>query len=553
MRAATTAIQRPPGARLLVVAADGSLLHTSRARLAEQLAPGDLLVANDAATLPASLAGVHERSGGAVEVRLAGRRSLAADEVHRFTAVVFGAGDYRTRTEDRPAPPRLRAGDRLRLGPLTATILATLDHPRLVVLAFEGGPDAIWAGIARHGRPIQYSHLPEPLALWDVWTRVASLPVAYEPPSAGFLLDWRLLEELKARGIGFATLTHAAGISSTGDPALDASLPFDEPYHLPEATVRALAATRARGGRVVALGTTVTRALEQAARREGGVAPGAGLATLRLGPGTRLEVVDAVVTGVHQPGDSHYRLLGAFAADEVLERMSAALERLAYRAHEFGDSVLVERESVAGRLAEPVAGTRSAAAGPIPGVGELAAVERQAAAADALGEPALESLELGEPLLDARRPPGGEPGPVATGRHAIGGQLGQLGADLVERQPDPLGEDDEGDAPQHLAPVAAVAGARSLRADEAPLLVVAQRRGREAAAPRDLSDGEQLLHDRDPSLDPPPPALAAPVTEDGDRTNPYSVSIPRHFERQLIGVTGCDPTTEPTRADAATA
>lgn len=339
-------VQRPPGARLLVVAADGRLAHTARSRLAEHLQPGDLLVANDAATLPASLHGVHEPTGAPVEVRLAGRPSLAPEEVGRFTAVVFGAGDHRTRTEDRPPPPPLTPGERLRLGPLAATVRRILGHPRLVELRFAGSPATVWAGIAGHGRPIQYAHLSEPLALWDVWTSVAALPAAFEPPSAGFALDWRMLSRLAARRVGFATLTHAAGISSTGEAALDARLPLDEPYHLPAATVQAIGETRARGGRVVALGTTVTRALEHAAAGGNGLRPGFGLATQRIGAGTSLAVVDAVVTGVHQPGDSHHDLLRAFAPGAVLERMSAALERQGYRSHEFGDSVLLVRSAV---------------------------------------------------------------------------------------------------------------------------------------------------------------------------------------------------------------
>ena len=114
--------------------------------------------------------------------------------------------------------------------------------------------------------------------MWDVWTPLAARPVAFEPPSAGFALDWKLLRALSARGIDLATLTHAAGISSTGDPALDAKMPFDEPYDLPRRTVQAIARTQASGGRVVALGTTVTRALEHAASGGKQLRPGPGVA-----------------------------------------------------------------------------------------------------------------------------------------------------------------------------------------------------------------------------------------------------------------------------------
>ncbi len=343
MKAAARPVQRPLDARLLAVDAAGLIAHDARHRLAGLLAPGDLVVANDAATLPASLSGRHVPSGAAIELRLAGRRSLAVDDVHIFSAIVFGAGDYRTRTEDRPLPPPLVAGDRLVLGPLEAEVLRTLGHPRLVEVGFSGGADAIWAGIARHGRPVQYAHLAEPLALWDVWTRIAALPVAFEPPSAGFILDWQLLDALQARGIGFATLTHAAGLSSTGDAALDMRLPFDEPYHLPASTVAAIEAARVSGGRIVALGTTVARALEHAAARPGGLVAGDGLTANRLGPRTPVRLVDALVSGTHEPGSSHHELLRAFVDDATLARIDAALESAAYRTHEFGDSVLIER------------------------------------------------------------------------------------------------------------------------------------------------------------------------------------------------------------------
>lgn len=334
-------VQRPRDARLLVVDAHGALTHAARATLPEHLRPGDLVVANDAATLPASLHGVHARSGALLEVRLAGRSTLSREDL-RFAAVVFGAGDWRTRTEDRAPRPALASGDRLALGALAASIDAVLGHPRLVALRFEGPVDAVWAGIARHGRPIQYAYLSEALALWDVWTPIAALPVAYEPPSAGFALDWRTLGALRARGVGFATLTLAAGISSTGDPALDARLPLDEAYRIPASTALAIRRATASGARIVAVGTTVVRALEHAAERTGAVVAGDGLATQRIDAHTRLRVVDAILSGTHEPHDSHYQLLRAFQDDATLASASSALETHGYRTHEYGDSVLMQ-------------------------------------------------------------------------------------------------------------------------------------------------------------------------------------------------------------------
>ena len=330
-------------ARLLVVSDRGDLEHHGRDQLADLLRPGDLLVANDAATIPASLGGIHERSGSEVEIRLAGRPTLRADDVHRFVAVVFGTGDWHTATEFRPQPPSLLPDDRLRLGPLRATVTRLLDHPRLVGLDFEGDAAQVWAGIAAHGRPIQYAHVPRPLALWDVWTPVAARPVAFEPPSAAFALRWATFSRLRARGVGFATLTHAAGVSSTGDPALDARLPLDEAYCIPVRTARAVRQARRQGRRVIAIGTTVVRALEHASLATGEVRAGAGTATGRVGPGTALRVADGILTGVHEPATSHWELLLAFADDATLARMAGELDQAGYRTHEFGESVLLLR------------------------------------------------------------------------------------------------------------------------------------------------------------------------------------------------------------------
>jgi S-adenosylmethionine:tRNA ribosyltransferase-isomerase len=347
MLAAHLPIQRPPQAKLLVVDAQGKMSHVPRARFVNFLHDGDLVIANDAATLPASLHGIHRPSGLTVEVRLAGRRSLAPSAIRHFSAVVFGAGDFHTRTEDRPLPPQLKPGDQLELGPLHASVERILGHWRLVELRFHGRPADIWAGLARYGRPIQYAHIAIPLNLWDVWTPIASHPVAFEPPSAGFVLDWQALVEMHAHGVAVASITHAAGISSTGDAELDRHLPFDEPYYISPATAYAIARARASGGRIVAIGTTVVRAVEHAADAVGRVRAGEGLATQRIHANSRLRVVDAILSGTHEPGTSHYELLRAFTDDDTLRRATEALDVRGYRTHEFGDSVLIEKSSPA--------------------------------------------------------------------------------------------------------------------------------------------------------------------------------------------------------------
>src|SRR5262249_52815105 len=156
-------------------------------------------------------------------------------------------------------------------------------------------------------------------------TTIAGPPVAFEPPSAGFALDWNMLATMSARKIRFGTITHAAGLSSTGDPQLDALLPFAEPYRIPRSTASMIGHAQASGGRIIAIGTTVVRALEHTAAIFGFVPHGERLATQRLGASSRLRIVDAILSGTHERDTSHYQLLRAFVDDETLDRIDQEL------------------------------------------------------------------------------------------------------------------------------------------------------------------------------------------------------------------------------------
>jgi S-adenosylmethionine:tRNA ribosyltransferase-isomerase len=304
--------------------------------LPARLEPGDLLVVNDAATLPASLP-ARLPSGAAAEVRL----TTARDEGRRWQAVLFGAGDWRTPTERRPPPEPLAAGARLEIAGLPATVLeVSRTHVRLFELAFETDVDRVWAAIYRRGRPIQYAHVPEPLALWSVQTPFAARPWSAELPSAGLPLDWSLLTGLRARGIGLGAVTHGCGLSSTGDAALDAALPLAERLEVTPSTVRAIQTTHKHGGRVIAVGTSVVRALESAAA-SGELRATRGETTLLIGPGYQRRVVDGLLTGLHEPTASHYALLQAFATPAQLDAAYAYAERNGYLDHEFGDANLI--------------------------------------------------------------------------------------------------------------------------------------------------------------------------------------------------------------------
>ncbi|HEY1549697.1 MAG TPA: S-adenosylmethionine:tRNA ribosyltransferase-isomerase [Kofleriaceae bacterium] len=309
------------GVRLVVVGAEPYI--TAAQRLPELLAPGDLVVVNDAATLPASLRGATSR-GERFELRLSG-----PIDGTRVFGVLLDDGDFHTRTEDRGAPPSVRAGDRVALGELAATVIAAAG--RRVELGVHAAPDALWAAIYASGAPIQYAHRPDALPLYAVQTSYAARPFAAEMPSAGRPLTWNVLLGLRRAGVEIATLTHAAGLSSTGDAAIDRALPWPERYEIPQRTLDAVARAR----RVIAIGTTVVRALESAHEA------GAGVATLRLDGRYRPRVVDGILSGLHVPGESHFELLSAFAPVDRLERAMELAAAHGLSGHELGDVCLV--------------------------------------------------------------------------------------------------------------------------------------------------------------------------------------------------------------------
>jgi S-adenosylmethionine:tRNA ribosyltransferase-isomerase len=339
----------PRRLRILVVDALRGVeaCHPARA-LPDLLRAGDLVVVNDAATLPASLQ-ARTAAGEAVELRIVGATDVDGSALH-FTAALLGSGDWHTPTESRPAPPTVSPGDVLAIGDeLVAHVIVRsvlsdhLVHVELGLREPMAERSAIWAALYRAGRPVQYAHVPAPLELWDVQNAWAGRPWAVEMPSAGRALDIATLLALRARGVEVAAITHAAGISATGHPDIDACLPLPERFEVSEATARAVIRTKARGGRVVAIGTSVVRALESAAARagDGPLRGAAGVTELLLGPEARRAVVDAVLTGVHASDTTHFTLLKAFTDRATLDAALARAVREDLLGHEFGDAWLV--------------------------------------------------------------------------------------------------------------------------------------------------------------------------------------------------------------------
>jgi len=316
--------------RLLVVTAS-EIEDSSIAWLPAHLRAGDLLVVNDAATLPASLHG-RDGQGHQLEVRLSAQLE---DRVWR--AVLFGAGDWHTPTEARPSPPRLKTGEEIIFERDFRARVVREDElsARLIDLQFNLAGEDLWRGIYRHGKPVQYSYMSEELNLWSVQNVYSSRPWAVEMPSAGHALTWQTLLQLISQGVQLVALTHGAGLSSTGEAELDRALPLAERYEIPVATMEAVRQAGAVGGRVIAVGTSVVRALESSGL---GLT---GFTDLKIGPGHQLKVVSGLLTGTHEVSESHYQLLRAFVPESTLLRVSQHLEEENYLTHEFGDACLI--------------------------------------------------------------------------------------------------------------------------------------------------------------------------------------------------------------------
>ena len=196
--------------------------------------------------------------------------------------------------------------------------------------------------IYRFGEPVRYEYVSAPWGLDAYQTVYASEPGSAEMPSAGRAFTWRLLFELRRYGIETASLVLHTTLSSSMDDEVDSlHLASEEEYFVDESVVERVAAARRRGGRVIAVGTTVVRALESAARGEGAIEAGRGYTRLRIAAGYRLSVVDGLLTGLHEPEASHLDLLSAFLPAPWLEAAySQAVER-GYLWHEFGDLNLI--------------------------------------------------------------------------------------------------------------------------------------------------------------------------------------------------------------------
>jgi S-adenosylmethionine:tRNA ribosyltransferase-isomerase len=309
--------------RLLVAQRGRPLVHDMFRGLPGHLRAGDLLVVNTSATIPAALS--------------AGER-----DVHLSTPAPGGLPHHwvvelrRNGARHRGA----RAGDRLPLpGGGSAELLAPYLSPGRLWIAALDLPLALDDYLAAHGRPIAYAHLAGPRPLEDLQTVFADEPGSAEMPSAGRPFSRRVLDDLLAHGVQVAPLVLHTGVSSLER----GERPYPERYRVPALTARRVNAHRAAGGRVIAIGTTVVRALETVAGPGGQVAPGAGWTSEVITPERGVRAVDGLLTGWHEPDASHLLMLEAVAGRELIERSYDAALGAGYRWHEFGDTHLIIR------------------------------------------------------------------------------------------------------------------------------------------------------------------------------------------------------------------
>jgi S-adenosylmethionine:tRNA ribosyltransferase-isomerase len=315
---------------------DGALVHSTFALLPSFLDPGDLVVVNTSGTIPAAVDAVAE-DGTDLVVHLSTRLGAprprpSGPTVERWVVEPRRRAGATTQRWTGPPPPRrlmLPDDGWLELeepyGPAARLWVATLHLPL---------PVLTW--LAVHGRPIRYGYVERPWPLSAYQNVYVTEPGSAEMPSAGRPFTPEVITRLVAKGVGVTPIVLHTGVAS-----LEADeLPYPEHASVPAVTAERVNAARASGRRVVAVGTTVVRALESAVAG-GEVQPYDDWTDLVVTPERGVQVVDGLLTGWHEPEASHLLLLEAVAGRDLLRRSYAASLAAGYRWHEFGDVHLI--------------------------------------------------------------------------------------------------------------------------------------------------------------------------------------------------------------------
>lgn len=337
---------RRDDAGLLVASASNERLTQARMRdLARFLDPGDVLVVNTSATLPAALP-VDADLMVHLSTELSGElyNGAPTNAPRQATWVVelrqrTGHGTIPWRGRAPQAPIELPGGGTAELlRPYRPDGRGDPAMPTRLWVAELNLPSGILQYLAQHGRPIRYGLNAGPWSLPAYQTVFATVPGSVEMPSAarGFTPD--LVTDLVSRGVVVAPITLHTGVASpeVGEP------PYPEYREVPASTAAAVNDARAAGRRVVAVGTTATRAIESGASRAGSVLPGKGWTDLVVTPQRGTVVINGLLTGWHDPEASHLQLVEAIAGGhELLDRSYEAAVAAGFAGHEFGDFHLI--------------------------------------------------------------------------------------------------------------------------------------------------------------------------------------------------------------------
>lgn len=316
------------GVRLLVSHGDAEPIDAHFSEIGTLLAAGDLLVVNTSATVPAALDG-----------RLPNREVV----VHLSGPLPGGVWlvEVRQPHDGATAPLQLdHAVDVALLAGGTVRLLAPFGDSVRLWLAQVDVPGPLAAFVGEHGRPIRYRHVERDWPLSAYQTVFAHEPGSAEMPSASRAFTPEVVTDLVGRGVLIAPVVLHTGVSSLeSDEA-----PYPERYAVPASTASVLNAVRASGGRVIAAGTTVVRALVTATDEHGVVHPGHGWTEVVVSADVPVPAIDGLLTGWHEPESTHLMMLEAFASRDTLAHAYRCALDLGYLWHEFGDTHLIVRD-----------------------------------------------------------------------------------------------------------------------------------------------------------------------------------------------------------------
>ena len=344
---ATRSRHKDPKAKLLVIDSQNETIQSDNLQnIDSYFDEGDVIVVNQSATIPGSLQGKIMRTNEEIEIRLAGWIGTNFTDGYNWKAITFGDGGWQLKTEEREEIDNLMIGDIITFeNGLFVTVKEIIVKPaKFIQIQFQTDitSEELWNKIYEIGNPIQYSYLEEPLSIWDQQTLFSGPPMSLEPPSASFQFSWELINKLIHKGVIIVPILHSAGISSTGNEELDSYLPLPERYEINNSAADLIQKAKIEGRKIVAIGTSVVRALEaNASQNAGKIVSANNITNFVINHNYKPQVVTGIISGMHVPEESHMKVMLAFTTENLLiEGYNLAVEE-EYLWHEYGDLTLI--------------------------------------------------------------------------------------------------------------------------------------------------------------------------------------------------------------------